>query len=170
MSSLTVGWADYIEIYFTTYDKDEPSHAHANYPVKVEAGSAKIWIMINGETEVASAGKLSAKELKKTRRFLKENHMVLFKMWEDRFGKLNIYGEPEKEFTVTKDKNTGELSLQEKGEPKLIAKTRLTNFKQKYGITEISPAFEESIVAFPENVWRQQEPIFAKLIKEYHKQ
>ncbi|MCL1988035.1 MAG: DUF4160 domain-containing protein [Firmicutes bacterium] len=165
MSSLTVGWADYIEIYFTTFDKGEPSHAHANYPVKVEVGAAKIWIMVDGETEVESVGKLSTKELKKTRRFLKENYLVLFKMWEERFGKLNIYGEPNKEFTVVKNKNTGELTLQEKGQLS-PNETRLTNFMQKYGFTKISPTFEEIILALPENVWRNQEHLYAKLVQE----
>lgn len=68
---MIIGKAGNNWIYFTAHDQDEPTHAHANWPRRVETDSAKIWVFRNGDTEIVSWGKLSEKEMKIVCNFFK---------------------------------------------------------------------------------------------------
>ena len=90
-------------LYYTSFDRHEPVHAHASDRKMIEAGSAKIWVLKDGSTEVASPdgqGRLSAKELNTIRKYITDNHITIFRMWENAFGPLWIKGEPDKRYTI----------------------------------------------------------------------
>jgi len=87
-------------LYFTSHDKDEPIHAHASDRKLLEAGSAKIWLLKDGSTEVAHKGQLTDRELSTVCSFIEKNHMEMFRKWENHFGILTIKGEPGVTFTV----------------------------------------------------------------------
>jgi len=88
-------------LYFTTHDGGEPVHSHASTKRLVEAGSAKIWVYQNGNTEVADSGNLSSTEIKRICKFIKENKQDLFEVWHTTFGDLEFFGAPGKKFNLT---------------------------------------------------------------------
>ncbi|MCL1988038.1 MAG: DUF4160 domain-containing protein [Firmicutes bacterium] len=166
MSDMTVGKAAGCWIYFTAHDKPEPTHVHSNKPKKVEHGAAKIWVKRDGETEIDTWGNLTIKEMKAVRKYLKDYHMILFEMWEEKFGELKIYGEPDRAFTVIVEKNGDKVLKEQFNETNFEESNRIELFKQKYDIDIVPPAFEKSIISLPKNVWIEQEPLFADMIKQ----
>jgi len=54
----------------------------------------------NGDTEVANAGNLTATEIKRICKFIKENKQDLFEVWHKTFGDLEFFGEPGKKFDI----------------------------------------------------------------------
>ena len=88
-------------LYFTTHDGGEPVHSHDSTKRLVEAGSAKIWVYQNGDTEVADSGNLSTTEIKRICKFIKENKQDLFEVWHKIFGDLEFFEEPGKKFRLS---------------------------------------------------------------------
>ena len=95
-------------LYFTTHDGGEPVHSHASTKRLVEAGSAKIWVYQNGDTEVADSGNLSATEIRRVCKFITENKQDLFEVWHKTFGDLEFFGEPGKKFGISEK---GEMTM-----------------------------------------------------------
>ncbi|MCL1999247.1 MAG: DUF4160 domain-containing protein [Turicibacter sp.] len=100
-------------LYFTARDVNESAHLHANSPKPVKVGAAKIWIRSDGTAEIAKKGNISNKDLKMICTHITENYLFYLHEWEKYFNSLQIHGEPNKEFTITVDKGTGELKLKE---------------------------------------------------------
>jgi len=93
-------------LYFTAHDKGEPVHSHASSRRLVEAGSAKIWVDIEGNTQIADKGTLTAAELNRVCRFIKNNKNDLFEAWQELFGDLEFFGKPDERFILD---DTGKL-------------------------------------------------------------
>ncbi|MCL1988325.1 MAG: DUF4160 domain-containing protein [Firmicutes bacterium] len=151
-------------LYFVPVDGEEAAHYHVNAPKPVRVGSAKIWIYADGKTEIAKRGNIPDKDLKEICLHIQDNYLFYLRKWEEFFGNLHIYGESEKEFTIVEDKSTGNAILKEKTYlPKELDRVEL--FKQKYNISNLSSALEKSIRTLPDNVWVEQEPIYAEIAK-----
>ena len=56
-------------------------HVHASYRRMTEAGSAKLFVRGNGDTEVKERGMLTDKELRIIREFIKENYKEMYIKW-----------------------------------------------------------------------------------------
>ncbi|MCL2168448.1 MAG: hypothetical protein FWB74_00310 [Defluviitaleaceae bacterium] len=64
------------------------------------AGSAKIWVDMEGNTQVAYAGELTATELSRICRFIKNNKNDLFEAWQELFSDLEFFGRPDERFIL----------------------------------------------------------------------
>jgi len=56
-------------------------HVHASDRRMTEAGSAKLFVKGNGDTEVKERGMLTDKELRIIREFIKENYKEMYIKW-----------------------------------------------------------------------------------------
>lgn len=56
-------------------------HVHASDRHLTEGGSAKLFVKSNGETEVRVQGKLTDKELRIIREFIKTNYKEMYLKW-----------------------------------------------------------------------------------------
>ena len=56
-------------------------HVHASDRHLTESGSAKFFVMSNGDTEVRMQGKLTDKELRIIREFIKDNYKEMYITW-----------------------------------------------------------------------------------------
>ena len=56
-------------------------HVHASDRRMTEAGSAKLFVRGNGDTEVKERGMLTDKELRIIREFIKENYKEMYIKW-----------------------------------------------------------------------------------------
>ena len=73
----------------------EPVHVHASESKRlIEAGSAKIWVYIDGKTEIAERGYLSSRDLLTICKYIEHHYLEIFFLWEKVFSKLEIYGKP----------------------------------------------------------------------------
>lgn len=70
-------------LYFTSKCIVEAMHAHASDRKLTEAGSAKFWVMENGDTVVADRGKLTNEQIKKIQKYIKLNIDSMCKVWSD---------------------------------------------------------------------------------------
>ena len=61
-------------LYFTSHCIIEAMHVHASDRKLTEAGSAKFFVMSNGDTTVENKGILTDREISKIRGFIKENY------------------------------------------------------------------------------------------------
>lgn len=68
-------------LYFTSHCIIEAMHVHASDKRLTEAGSAKLFVKRNGETEVQSQGRLTDKELRIIRSFIKDNYKEMYLKW-----------------------------------------------------------------------------------------
>jgi len=68
-------------LYFTSHCIIEAMHVHASDKKLTEAGSAKIFVKGNGDTEVREQGRLSDKELRIICAFIKENYKEMYLKW-----------------------------------------------------------------------------------------
>lgn len=68
-------------LYFTSHCIIEAMHVHASDKKLTEAGSAKLFVKGNGDTEVQTQGKLTDKELRIIRAFIKENYKEMYIKW-----------------------------------------------------------------------------------------
>lgn len=59
----------------------EAMHVHASDRRMTEAGSAKLFVKGNGDTEVKERGMLTDKELRIIREFIKENYKEMYIKW-----------------------------------------------------------------------------------------
>ena len=68
-------------LYFTSHCVIEAMHVHASDRRMTEAGSAKLFVRGNGDTEVKERGMLTDKELRIIRGFIKENYKEMYIKW-----------------------------------------------------------------------------------------
>lgn len=68
-------------LYFTSHCVIEAMHVHASDRRMTEAGSAKLFVRGNGDTEVIERGMLTDKELRIIREFIKENYKEMYIKW-----------------------------------------------------------------------------------------
>jgi len=66
----------------------------------VQAGSAKIWVYIDGTTEIVNPGHVSKNDLSTICKYIEKHYIELFFLWEKTFGKLEIKDEPGLLFTA----------------------------------------------------------------------
>lgn len=65
-------------LYFTSHCIIEAMHVHASDRRMTEAGSVKLFVKGNRDTEVKERGMLTDKELRITREFIKENYKEMY--------------------------------------------------------------------------------------------
>lgn len=68
-------------LYFTSHCIIEAMHVHASDRRLTEAGSAKLFVKGNGDTEVREQGRLTDKELRTIRAFIKDNYKEMYLKW-----------------------------------------------------------------------------------------
>ena len=68
-------------LYFTSHCVIEAMHVHASDKRLTEAGSAKFFVMSNGETTIENKGILSDREIRIIREFIKENYKEMYLKW-----------------------------------------------------------------------------------------
>lgn len=68
-------------LYFTSHCIIEAMHVHASDKKLTEAGSAKLFVKGNGETEVKTQGLLTDRELRIIREFIKDNYKDMYIRW-----------------------------------------------------------------------------------------
>ena len=67
-------------------------HVHASDRKLTEAGSAKFFVMNNGDTTVENRGILTDRELAKIRGFIKENYKEMYMTWMN-YSDKGFYGD-----------------------------------------------------------------------------
>lgn len=68
-------------LYFTSHCIIEAMHVHASDRRLTEAGSAKLFVKGNGDTEVTKRGMLTDTELRIIRAFIKDNYKEMYLKW-----------------------------------------------------------------------------------------
>ena len=68
-------------LYFTSHWIIEAMHVHASNRHLTEAGSAKLFVLGNGDTEVKERGVLTDKQLRIIRGFIKDNYKEMYIKW-----------------------------------------------------------------------------------------
>ena len=68
-------------LYYTSHCIIEAMHVHASDTKLTEVGSAKLFVKGNGDTEVKESGRLTDKELRIIRDFIKENYKEMYVCW-----------------------------------------------------------------------------------------
>ncbi len=68
-------------LYYTSHCIIEAMHVHASDKKLTEAGSAKLFVKGNGDTEVKSRGTLTDKDLRIIREFIKDNYKEMYLRW-----------------------------------------------------------------------------------------
>lgn len=68
-------------LYFTSHCIVEAVHVHASDKKLTEAGSAKFFVRGGGDTEVASRGQLTDKQIRIIKEFIKDNYMEMYLKW-----------------------------------------------------------------------------------------
>lgn len=71
-------------LYYTSHCIIEAMHVHASDRKLTEAGSAKFFVMKNGETTVENAGQLSDREVRIIREFIKDNYKEMYIKWSEK--------------------------------------------------------------------------------------
>lgn len=79
-------------LYYTSSCIIEAMHVHASDKKMTEAGSAKFFVMSDGETTVERQGKLNDRELRDIRKFIKKNYKEMFLKWQQ-IADTGYYGE-----------------------------------------------------------------------------
>lgn len=67
-------------------------HVHASDRRLTEAGSAKLFVKADGDTIVQNKGTVSESDMRKIRKYIKINHVVMFEKWAE-YSKHGYYGE-----------------------------------------------------------------------------
>ena len=67
-------------------------HVHASDRKLTESGSAKFFVLSNGDTTVENRGVLSDREITKIRGFIKENYKDMYMTWMN-YSDKGFYGE-----------------------------------------------------------------------------
>ena len=65
-------------LYYTKHCVIEAMHAHASDKKLTEEGSAKFFVKSNGDTTVEKQGKLTEREIRKIREFIKEHYKEMY--------------------------------------------------------------------------------------------
>ena len=79
-------------LYFTSHCVIEAMHVHASDKRLTEAGSAKFFVMSNGETTIENKGILLDREIRIIREFIKENYKEMYLKWIE-ISDNSFYGE-----------------------------------------------------------------------------
>lgn len=72
--------AGYI-LYFTSKCVVEAMHVHASDRALTEQGSAKLYVYEDGETKVERSGQVNEQDMKRIRRYIKNNYEEMFQKW-----------------------------------------------------------------------------------------
>lgn len=70
-------------LYFTSFCVVECMHVHASDSKLTESGSAKFFVMANGDTTVEHRGKLTAREVSIIQKFIKKNYREMYLKWRE---------------------------------------------------------------------------------------
>lgn len=68
-------------LYYTSKCIVEAMHVHASDKKLSEAGSAKLFVYEDGETDIQDWGMVNSKDMTKIQRYIKENHKQMFERW-----------------------------------------------------------------------------------------
>ncbi len=79
-------------LYYTKHCIVECMHAHASDRKLTEAGSAKLFVKSNGDTEVQHQGILTDRELKIIQKYIKGHYIEMYEIWA-RDSEEGFYGE-----------------------------------------------------------------------------
>lgn len=79
-------------LYYTASCIIEAMHVHASDKKLTEAGSAKFFVMSNGDTKVERQGQLTDREIRTIRKFIKKNYKEMFFKWQQ-LADTGYYGE-----------------------------------------------------------------------------
>lgn len=69
-------------LYYTASCVIEAMHVHASDRKLAEAGSAKFFVISNGDTTVEKKGNLTDWEIRKIREFIKEHYKEMYLKWQ----------------------------------------------------------------------------------------
>lgn len=79
-------------LYFTAHCIIECMHVHASDRKLTESGSAKFFVMSNGDTQIQNRGLLTDRELTRIQAFIKENYREMYLKWSS-MSDQGFYGE-----------------------------------------------------------------------------
>ena len=68
-------------LYYTSHCIIEAMHVHASDKKLTEAGSAKLFVKGNGDTEVMARGILTDRDIRIIREFIKDNYKEMYIRW-----------------------------------------------------------------------------------------
>lgn len=71
-------------LYYTSHCIIEAMHVHASDSKLTESGSAKFFVMSNGETKVEHVGVLNEREVRIICSFIKDNYKDMYKKWQEK--------------------------------------------------------------------------------------
>ena len=77
-------------LYFTSKCIVEAMHVHASDKKLTEANSAKFFVRADGSTALMNRGDLTDKEIVIIQKFIKENYLDMYQMWQQ-FGGTEFY-------------------------------------------------------------------------------
>lgn len=69
-------------LYYTSHCTIEAMHVHASDSHLSESGSAKFYVMENGDTTIENRGILNDREIRKIREFIKEHYLDMYELWK----------------------------------------------------------------------------------------
>lgn len=67
-------------------------HVHASDRKLTESGSAKFFVMKNGDTTIEKQDQLNEREIRKIREFIKDNYKDMYLKWRE-IADTGFYGE-----------------------------------------------------------------------------
>lgn len=79
-------------LYYTSHCIIEAMHVHASDKKLTEAGSAKFFVKSDGDTTIENIGRLSEREVKIIREFIKDNYKEMYLKWAEK-SNIGYYGE-----------------------------------------------------------------------------
>ena len=79
-------------LYYTSHCVIEAMHVHASDRKLTEAGSAKFYVYSCGETTVENPGKLTDREIRIIREFIRDNYKEMYLKWSEKSDN-GLYGE-----------------------------------------------------------------------------
>lgn len=68
-------------LYFTSKCIVEAMHVHASDKSLTESGSAKLFVLEDGNTKVQEHGRVSKADMIKIQRYIKKNYKLMYKKW-----------------------------------------------------------------------------------------
>lgn len=71
-------------LYFTSHCVVEAMHVHVSDSRLTEAGSAKLFVRGNGDTDVVESGVLSERDIRRIQDFIKENYLSMYAKWSQK--------------------------------------------------------------------------------------
>lgn len=158
-------------VYFQSHDGKEPIHVHtSDQPSKHEGPDAKIWLKIDGSTEIASYGRVPKKDFPKIQKYLTKNHIRIFHQWQKLFGYLEFKDNPGILFIITIDNNIISKSDKESVLPDLKIYEKDLKFATYENRREIARQMiidgYRDIELIKKYTWLREESIY-ELIKEF---